>query len=894
VVARAEQEKAALKAYADGITRFTENCLGSYGPRVAAERKFRSKELNDPVWGTVHLTPPEVVLLDSPLVQRLRTIRQLGVVHLVYPGAMHSRLEHSLGVLHQTSMLVGAIRTALVDIRGPAVITAELEQLLRLAAMCHDIGHGLMSHVSENALAGDRSVNQLERAFANEMRVEEPHLSEMAAYFMIRSPAFVDLINFAWTQSALAPPPHDPAEFMSSAIIGLPISEDVPLLHEVITGPFDADKLDYLKRDAVYTGTPNVVDIVRLTRKLRVAPVNWRDLPEEISRRVQERGIAYLITGVAQSGARTLDELALARALLHDKVYRHQKVRASEAMVASVLTVMGGKLGPVELLPLRFTDEQFLDLDAAVLGTLSSGTLEPRKADVAADIIKRLRLRELFVRSFAWEHSPQSVGLATERDQMVALQSLRGALNRRNERGDIAGEIADVIRKILDVVGQPERLAGLVEPRLKNYVWIDPPSSPKGRSLLSRALLITSEGSVRRFRDDFPDTEGWSDQYLVNRDVGYVFAPRCIAVPTYLAAELVVRRKFGVRVAAEDRATTEGIDTAAVSKMRQQLFEAGFYADLPSDLWPMPPELTMAAMGQTIARFLLAGSEFSPPHEDDAPQEPLTPRGVREFARQFANAELYTDVIVALESMRFFKRADLVTALVSFVTDNPAYVGAYVCPIGSAKDSGGIVSYFANDIAETHGLRVVNLTEVPPDAERILLVDDFIGSGRQVVDVLESWLGLGRSYDLGEDRSQTELPVTVAKTLREAELGFSFCAGLVTGPALLADWLQGQGMNGVVAVANPEPTLPSLDKLVTASKISQSFVDACAHVGKSILLSRGYDEPKSEDRKLGYGNRGLLVAFPHNIPAHTATAIWDRGLVDDRQWLPLLPRRRKR
>jgi hypothetical protein len=245
-------------------------------------------------------------------------------------------------------------------------------------------------------------------------------------------------------------------------------------------------------------------------------------------------------------------------------------------------------------------------------------------------------------------------------------------LTRRRDRGAVAEEITLVLREILDALEEQERLNGLVAERLKNYIWLDPPTTPKGRTLLQRALLITRDGTARRFIDDFPDTDGWSDQYLVNRDVGYVFAPRQLAVAVYLASEIVLRIKFDVRVVAEDRASNDGIATSEVAKARRRLFDVGYYSELPTDLWPMPEELTTAAAGQAIQRFLTQADEYSAPLvvEGDVPQEPLTPRPVPEFARQIASSEHFADMITLLEGIRFFKRADQVAALAGFLAAN--------------------------------------------------------------------------------------------------------------------------------------------------------------------------------------------------------------------------------
>jgi HD superfamily phosphohydrolase len=100
---------------------------------------------------------------------------------------------------------------------------------------------------------------------------------------------------------------------ISKSIIGLQIDDRVPLLHEIISGPFDADKLDYFVRDARLAGIPSVFDITRLVQKLAIRDLTSAELPREIASCVQTTEENHFIFGVKWSGAALLDELQLAR-----------------------------------------------------------------------------------------------------------------------------------------------------------------------------------------------------------------------------------------------------------------------------------------------------------------------------------------------------------------------------------------------------------------------------------------------------------------------------------------------------------------------------------------------------------------------------------------------------
>ena len=163
-----------LNDYRTRIDALAAELLDPYLVRLAGHTgRLQAKELNDPVWGTVQVRPEEIVVLDSPLLQRLRRIRQLGIVHYVYPAATHSRLEHSLGVVHQVQNLVTSLNQhGLVEKRGTdtePVLSKDYERILRLAALVHDVGHGALSHVSEYALESNRACSDVRLAFQSEV-----------------------------------------------------------------------------------------------------------------------------------------------------------------------------------------------------------------------------------------------------------------------------------------------------------------------------------------------------------------------------------------------------------------------------------------------------------------------------------------------------------------------------------------------------------------------------------------------------------------------------------------------------------------------------------------------------------------------------------------------------
>ena len=236
--------------------------------------------IRDPLWDNIRLDRPALLALDTPAVQRLRYVRQVGHAFLVYPGATHTRFEHALGAYHLTKRALASLEE-----RGELGRVPEDDGLaVRLAALLHDIGHYPFSHALEEAgfphheALGVAKLTQGELG-ENLRRIGGPGLAG----------AVGDLIR------GVSPSP----------------------LQGLISGSLDLDKIDYLSRDARMCGVPyGTVDVDRLLSTLT--------LVETDGGRVE--------VGVQEKGVSALESLLFAKYQMYRNVYWHHAVRSATCM----------------------------------------------------------------------------------------------------------------------------------------------------------------------------------------------------------------------------------------------------------------------------------------------------------------------------------------------------------------------------------------------------------------------------------------------------------------------------------------------------------------------------------------------------------------------------------
>ncbi len=881
-----------LEDFTAAIHAWTERLLRPYLERLAeVEDASRTtpKEFNDGVWSTVSLRPLEVVFLDSPLIQRLRHIRQLGVVHLVYPSATHTRIDHTIGTVHQVTRLVSALN------EREEVVDLPTRNLLRLAALCHDIGHGAMSHVSENAMRGLPSMRATMREFSKEIARERGKPSEAVAYYMLGAPAIDALLVQAQRVTGDYDLPPAALELVRKAVVGKQISNEIPLLHELISGPFDADKLDYMTRDARMTGVPVVTDIPRLVQKVRGRRLPMAKLPAEIKREVREDDAGYILTGIALSGGRTLDELMFGQTLLFDKLYRHQKVRAAESMVASVydqiapLCKKGELLAPYELL-----DAELIHLSRDTLERFAGRAIEgedERRAEVAEDICGRLVDRRLFRRAYAFAQNMPLDPYRMDRDHNTGLIALVSDARSHSARAELVSEVVRETYRVLEGLGFNARLEQLPGADISPYVRLDPPrAAPQGNDT-ARAYLVNDSHSgppVIRFKDEYAETTGWSNAYLLTRDTGYIFTTEELALPVYLAAEKVARVQYGVRTPQSMLAYAKH-DAGRLGQAKRELEAKGFYDGAPFDVRPLPEQFEMGDYRDRVNTVVERLFGYQGPvleGQESKKGSVFSRQRVEAWVQQFG-LEHADHALAAAQRIHLVGRDEIKAAVAAFLAsgDGPPFAGASITPLGDAKDSSALTTYFAGDVP---GPRLYNLGEALRKEAPILFAEDFVGTGAQTITILESWLGLPLTRDLHEERDDP-LPDHLRQALLDRPLALVYAAGRQEGADEVRKAARAMGLN--IKVHLHDPSAP----VAFRTEADEAFQERCRQIGEQLLHDEDpeHDEVWVAERALGYGNEGFLVAFPYNTPTQALTCLWKAGEVDGVEWVPLSPRRPK-
>lgn len=472
-----------VKGLASKVAAFTEEFLGK--PEIPRSVKV----IHDAIWGTQRLHEHEVALVNTPLFQRLRRLHQTGFAYLTYPSTTHTRFEHSLGVLYQTDKLARALLDKYRD-QDSNVVTEERIRQLRVAALLHDCSHGPFSHTSEDIYG---TFPEIQECIGPRRTFEGSSASEVLAQLILTSAPFQQFLDRMRERIPL----DVDLSWISKIITGQLKNAD-PLhghYQEILNGPFDADKLDYIFRDGHYSGLPLGVDLDRL----------WLATEVHTIKPGQLEGVQKAMTRLvmARAGINSLEQIVSSRMNLTASLYHHHKIRACDCMLKGVFLycMENGE----ELCGRRIEGaSDFLYFtDVGILGESERAT-EPNIAEMISNIVNRRLFKRALVVSMNSFQRPGYEEGSEEHQNLI--YKLIGASLAEHRKLAIA---------IWEAAGRPGR---------KEEVWLDFPRLPKSQDL-SITFVNVGRMNAPQFRtlDKFIPIDQWRKQYLLHKWRGHVF-----------------------------------------------------------------------------------------------------------------------------------------------------------------------------------------------------------------------------------------------------------------------------------------------------------------------------------------------------------------------------------
>lgn len=375
------------------------------------------KVIHDSVHGSVKVDGLFLDLLERPEMQRLHGVHQLGLAHLVFPGANHTRLEHSLGTYHLARTMSGALE---LDDQDRSTVLA--------AALLHDLGHSPYSHTLEEVIH-NRTGKDHTGITRDIIMGSLPIMSEASAEVLGRFNSIAEVLEGEGIS------PQDVTGLISASHLAKDSRQrtlDVDAgqahfgqknyLKQIISGPLDVDQMDYLQRDAYYTGVAHgTIDIDRL---MQTVAVFHGDLV------------------ISKGGMVAVEGLMVARSLMYTSVYFHKTARIAEMMLCKA----------VEMAPPSVLDDIHMATDCELDSKLTEAGGD------AARLMTLLRFRKLYKKAVMLPVS----GLDEHQiEHLIELSDYNRRKAAEREIADRAG-----LKESEVLVDIPDRALLLGEPRI--------------------------------------------------------------------------------------------------------------------------------------------------------------------------------------------------------------------------------------------------------------------------------------------------------------------------------------------------------------------------------------------------------------------------------------------
>lgn len=913
-----------LIPFYEGINNVLEKLLRLPSSKQGIDEICERKIIADPIVGYIHLNPWEVALIDTKLFQRLRRIRQLGLAYQVFPTLGYSRFEHTLGVIGRLDQVLTTLRTTHRRIDKDEESSIEKlinshEIALRLAALFHDLGHCIFSHVSERVISNlpgqagkypsaerisQCYISHFKKDYSNVSKIQFAELISVTILGNKQIQVFLNKQNIPRTRQ------DDIESWIKSAarfIIGVPL-ENQPVtffLAQLMSGGLDVDKIDYMSREAYFSGVKLEIDFDRIFDKLRVFTLKANELPVGLRSHANsyKHNDGFKVLGFAKGGQFAFEEFCISRVALYDKIYLHQKIRAAEAHLQATLHSLSKT-------PLYQCAHKWIELEESdvIEATSNEEMLELWNSCPSTKVQRgwaTIGSRDLLHRAFAFgpansisdpvdSESKAVIGDGIKLASQKFLEDV--SLNIEKFKNDIWNEAVQIARllkidlKILsedDLIIDPPRYRSVQQGH--DSLYFEKPSRLPLRWIIPIDQIV--------------------EYYRKNRALAYVFAPLHYCPLIQLAAERV-SYDWSQSVFIQDDAVSKLVANRS-QQYKQKLAKTNYYTSYPAIRAVSDYLLEVGAQEiiQEVATNLRSFESYA--------HDRVTVANIMAYICQFP-IDLQKSALELLRHIEVIDDTVLANAIVDYykLLDQNKRKNTALVPLGAIWDSASHLTYRLRLLR--HEKQNINLfipefttlnDAVVKRSERLLFFDDNVNSGSQALNILAEWLGvkLPEKLDLKERHVQ-KLGREAIRKLRKMPINFVFAIG----PYNASDRIK-SCLNKYLKIPESNITVHVQRELLDSQKIfsgpdSPFKSSQCMKlkafyrsVGEGLMLN----EPQktkaiAESRALGDENAEGRYIFPYNVPTMTLTALWCAGEYYDSasskkiKWVPLTERRRRR
>ncbi|MEY8396239.1 HD domain-containing protein [Lachnospiraceae bacterium 45-P1] len=882
------------------VEAFTSRKLKNYNAHLESIKlSSRNKEIFDAVWGNIEFSAGEIYILDSPLLQRLRKIKQLGLAYFVYCGSDYSRFYHTTGVVFLADKMATSLNKCNINSKRDQDY---FKAVVRLAAIFHDAGHMFLSHVSEHYFGKSplyprhEIISEMLEEFERRAR-KSISLHELLSCMIVNTPEVKRLLEVVGKRLEGVPIDSDESleslvEYISGLIAGVPVDRNVLPYSSIINGPIDADKCDYLSRDSHVTRVPVAVDISRLTQKLSVVEtkeINTSDLWHMDS----DSSKPFYELAIADSAEKALFQLSIARTIMFDSVYYHHKVLTAETELRGLLNELSNLQEPVfssfsEIL--EYTDNDFSRYFFEQL--MSSRT----RADIEKIQKVQREWDDILSRNMAKRIAcimPEFL-LGTQSAKEHLFDDVLTNLNSDAERS-LLKHLREQYEEINLLLGNAE-----ASKEENNILIIQPPNILYGHSKIQVPINLYN-GKKREFRGyelvSSRETSSSASYFVTNAENKHLM---------YLALEKVLYSRYHVLLKDECAACGK-FGQADARKYYTQLLNKGYYDDTPelvrdSILYQYIQENQIQQVKEKFSTYegpngYLVGAEE-----------------IRYFFKQIICAcekktkarKLVQGIYRLLMAATFLDRNFIVHNL-TMMLQREAIKDKEILllPLGGPGDSGKHLMYYFNDVRldKTNIIIKENLPEILDDEERMTVVffDDGSYSGKQLLSIMQEYMGVpALERATSEHHVETLEPKyrdrLKAMTVIYCYLMFNPENQLNTEKALHelgienVTFLYAESMAG--CLLEKTDIFESAEQLL----LVKNFLE---NVGYDIIVSQkkqngcfseNWNEERARNSALGYNNSQQMVFLKDSVPTYTITPFWFEGTYREMQWRPLFKR----